>query len=86
MASLPRRPPKQPLDHEPEAVTYARKKAGLTKTELADALGVSVSLVSEIEGGTRNCTPAIQRRMAAVLNCPIVVLERKRAAPEPDAA
>ncbi|MEV7422816.1 helix-turn-helix transcriptional regulator [Streptomyces sp. NPDC091212] len=87
MASPPRRPPKYPLDHEPEAVTYARKKAGLTMTDLADQLGVSLSLVSEIESGTRNATPLIQQRMAAVLNCPVVVLERKREAGcGPDAA
>jgi transcriptional regulator with XRE-family HTH domain len=71
-------PPKDPLDHEPQAVTYAREKAGLTKTALAQALGVSVSLISEIESGTRNCTPERLRRMAEVLNCPVVVLERKR--------
>lgn len=74
----PRKAPKDPLDHEPEAVTYAREKAGLTKTALAAALGVSISLISEIEGGTRNATPALQIEMARILNCPRVVLERKR--------
>ncbi|MFJ2178948.1 helix-turn-helix domain-containing protein [Streptomyces sp. NPDC087851] len=78
MASPPRRSAKHPLDHEPEAVTYARKKAGLTMTDLADRLGVSLSLVSEIEGGTRNASPVIQHRMAEILNCPVVILERKR--------
>lgn len=73
---------KYPLDHEPEAVTYARDKAGLTKTEFADALGVSLSLVSEIEAGTRNASPALQVRMAQALNCPRVVLERKRSPEE----
>jgi hypothetical protein len=34
-----RQRPKNPLDHEPEAVTYAREQAGLTKTQLADACG-----------------------------------------------
>lgn len=46
--------PKEPLDHEPAAVTYAREQAGLTKTQLAQLCGVSVSLISEIESGTRN--------------------------------
>lgn len=73
-----RKSAKHPLDHEPEAVTYARDKAGLTKTQLAQLLGVSLSLISEIEAGTRNCTPALQLEMARVLNCPVVVLERKR--------
>jgi transcriptional regulator with XRE-family HTH domain len=75
-----RNPPKDPLDHEPEAVTYAREQSGLTKTQLADACGVSVSLISEIESGTRNATPAMIAKLADVLNCPRVVLERKRAA------
>lgn len=72
--------PKPVLDHEPEAVTYARKKAGLSKTALAQRLGVSLSLISQIESGDRNATPAMLLRMAAALNCPTVVLERKRAA------
>jgi transcriptional regulator with XRE-family HTH domain len=71
--------PKTPLDHEPAAVTYAREQAGLTKTALAQRCDVSLSLISEIEAGTRNATPAMIRKLAAALNCPRVVLERKRA-------
>lgn len=70
--------PKDPLDHEPEAVTYAREQAGLTKTQLADACKVSLSLISEIEAGTRNATPTMLNKLAKALNCPRVVLERKR--------
>jgi transcriptional regulator with XRE-family HTH domain len=70
--------PKHPLDHEPQAVTYAREHAGLTKTQLAQACDVSLSLISEIEAGTRNATPAMLGKLAAALNCPRVVLERKR--------
>jgi transcriptional regulator with XRE-family HTH domain len=73
-----RNPPKSPLDHEPAAVTYAREQAGLTKTVLAERCEVSVSLISEIEGGTRNATPAMLNKLACALNCPRVVLERKR--------
>ena len=73
-----RNPPKDPLDHEPAAVTYARVQAGLTKTQLANACGVSLSLISEIEGGTRNATPAMIIKLARALNCPRVILERKR--------
>lgn len=80
MPSKTRQPPKNPLDHEPEAVTYAREKAGLTRTQLAELCGVTVSLISEIEKGTRNATPAMIQKLALALNCPIVVLERKRAA------
>jgi DNA-binding XRE family transcriptional regulator len=59
-------------------VTYARVQAGMTKTELAQACRVSLSLISEIESGTRNATPAMIIKLANALNCPRVVLERKR--------
>lgn len=79
--TAPRNPPKDPLDHEPQAVTYARTNAGLTKTQLAKACNVSVSLVSEIESGTRNATPTMIGKLAKAMNCPAVVLERKRGKP-----
>ena len=69
---------KYPLDHEPEAVKYAREKAGLTQTGLAERLGVSLPLISMIEAGKRNATPAMILKLAEALNCPVVVLERKR--------
>jgi len=78
MNSRPRKRPKSPLDHEPEALTYARQKAGLTQADLASRVGVAFSLVSEWERGTRNCTPANLNKVAEALNCPVVVLERKR--------
>jgi len=82
-----RRTPKNPLDHEPEAVIYAREMAGLTQQQLADRCNVSRSLITEIELGTRNATPATIRKLAAALNCPRVVLERKRDLQnEPEAA
>lgn len=73
-----RKRPKQPLDHEPAAVTYAREQAGLTKTALAERVGKSLSLISEIESGTRNATPEVIGLLSDALNCPRVVLERKR--------
>jgi transcriptional regulator with XRE-family HTH domain len=73
-----RNPPKDPLDHEPEAVAYARRQAGLSMTALASLCEVSVSLISEIESGTRNATPTMLNKLADALNCPRVVLERKR--------
>jgi transcriptional regulator with XRE-family HTH domain len=68
----------QTLDHEPEAVTWARKKAGLTKRALARQIGISEQLMGEIESGWRNATPTNLTKIAAALNCPVVVLERKR--------
>ncbi|MGI5223824.1 helix-turn-helix domain-containing protein [Actinoallomurus sp. CA-142502] len=77
-----RKPPKQPLDHEPAAVKYARDNAGLTQEQVARLCGVSRTLITEIENGTRNATPRMIGKLAAALNCPRVVLERKRQ-PEP---
>ncbi|WP_322974725.1 helix-turn-helix domain-containing protein [Actinacidiphila epipremni] len=66
------------LHQEPEAVTWAREKAGLTKRALAGEVGISEQLMGEIESGWRSATPANLARIAAALNCPLVVLERKR--------
>ena len=68
------------LHQEPEAVTWAREKAGLTKRALADTIGISEQLMGEIESGWRSATPANLIKIAAALNCPLVVLERKRVA------
>jgi transcriptional regulator with XRE-family HTH domain len=71
----------KPTHHEPEAVTFARERAGLTKTDLAKRLGVSLALISQIEStgpNARNAKPAMLRRIAEELNCPVVFLERKR--------
>ncbi|MBM9509802.1 helix-turn-helix domain-containing protein [Actinacidiphila acididurans] len=66
------------LHHEPAAVTWAREKCGLTKRALAEAVGISEQLMGEIESGWRNATPANLAKIAEALNCPPVVLERKR--------
>ena len=65
------------LCQEPEAVTWAREKAGLTKRALAAKVGISEQLAGEIESGWRNATPANLTRIAEALNCPRVILERK---------
>lgn len=59
------------LNQDPEAVTQARDKAGLTKTALAKAVGRSLSLISEIEGGTRNAQPELLAAIAAVTGVPV---------------
>lgn len=68
----------QRLHQEPESVTWAREKAGLTKRALADLVGISEQLMGEIESGWRSATPANLRKLAGALNCPLVSLERKR--------
>lgn len=78
--NIPRGHRMSDLDHEPDAVAYALRNSGLTQKEFAQQLGKSQSLISEILKGTRNATPALIADMARVLNCPRVILERKRAA------
>ncbi|WUH92078.1 helix-turn-helix transcriptional regulator [Streptomyces sp. NBC_00433] len=66
------------LHHEPDAVTWARERAGLTKRALAERVGISEQLMGEIESGWRNATPVNLAKIAQALNCPRVALERKR--------
>lgn len=75
------RRPKHPLDHDPAAVTRAREAAGLTRAYVAKQLGVSAGLVSEIEKGTRNATPARIEQMAAILGVPADQIRRKHGQP-----
>jgi transcriptional regulator with XRE-family HTH domain len=77
MTAPHRRRPRR-LTQEPAAVTYAREKAELTRVALADMVGISPQLMGEIESGWRNATPRNLRLIAAAVNCPISVLERKR--------
>lgn len=67
-----------PLDHDPASLVWARKNAGWTQSALASAIGVSKGHMSQIESGQRNATPPVLNRIAAALNCPRSVLERKR--------
>lgn len=70
-----------PLNHEPEAVLYARRKAKLTQAEAVERLAPiirSTGHLSEIENGTRSASDKLLERMSEVYNCPLVVLERKR--------
>ncbi|WP_413808192.1 helix-turn-helix transcriptional regulator [Streptomyces sp. OE57] len=77
-----RRPRGAPLDHSPEGVAFAREAASKTKRALAEALRISEQLMCDIEAGRRNAPPDLLERMAAELNCPVVVLQAK---PEPSA-
>jgi len=77
-----RRKPRK-LHHEPVAVTWARKKAGLTQRALARSVGISEQLVSAIESGWRSATPANLAKIAEVLNCPVVLLERQHVDSQP---
>ncbi|GAA4929121.1 hypothetical protein GCM10023224_05710 [Streptomonospora halophila] len=55
------------MNHSPERVQRARERAGMTQMALAEQVGCGKSLISEIESGTRNCTPARLEKIAQVL-------------------
>jgi Helix-turn-helix. len=67
------------LLHDPAAVTRAREEAGLRKVDVANALEVSLSLISEIEGGTRNLTLPNLVRLARILGVHPKTLRAQRA-------
>jgi len=71
---------------KPRRRTRPRKKAGLTRRALARQVGISEQLMSEIESGWRNATPPNLAKIADVLNCRIVALERKRDGGVPNTA
>ena len=72
------RRPKEPLHHDPVALRQARRARHLTLAAVAEAAGVSVAHLSEIEGGTRNARPELLARIAEGLSCPVEKLERPR--------
>lgn len=63
------------LDHDPRAVAKARSDAGLSQYRLAKRLQRSRSLISEIEGGTRNATPELLDQMAEIFGCDVSTLQ-----------
>lgn len=67
-----------PLRHDPDAVVYAREQAGYRQAEAAEKLAISAGFLCQIEKGVRSASPALLNKMAAVYNCPRVILERKR--------
>lgn len=80
---IPRGHRMSPLNHEPAALAWAITKSGYSQTQLIEELtkrdqAVSKGQLSEIVKGTRNCKQPLLEQIAAVLNCPVVVLERKR--------
>lgn len=66
-----------PVSHDPEALKWARERAGWRQAALARAVEISPSLLCEAEKGTRGLAPSVLHRLAATLNCPVTVLERK---------
>lgn len=51
------------------SLTEVRESRELTKTEMAQRLGVSLQLYCDLESGHRDATPAMLGRLADVLAC-----------------
>jgi len=51
-----------------------REDAGMTARDLCRAASISPPFLSQIEGGTRNCSPPVAARLAAALEVAIVDL------------
>lgn len=66
-----------PLNHSPEGLAYALRQSGLTQRQLAADVDISTSYLNEILKGKRSANQNLLRDIAAVLNCPVVVLENK---------
>jgi transcriptional regulator with XRE-family HTH domain len=63
----PRR--KAPVEHDPRALRQARIRAGWLQGDLAREVGISQSVLSEAERGTRGISPGVRVKVAKVLNC-----------------
>jgi len=61
-----------------------RDAKGLRQRELAAAVGISRSYLSELECGTRSAPPHLINKLAAYLRCAATMLEHRH--PEQDAA
>lgn len=52
-------------------IKLMRIKAGLQQVELAEKLGISQSMISQIERGTKACSMQLGAEIAGVLGCKI---------------
>ncbi len=65
-----------------EALTIIRERSGLSKSALAERAGVDRTLIHRLENGERNASPAVLRKLANALECPLVVLIESSSDPE----
>lgn len=66
---------RSPMRHDAEAVRSARLKAEIKQQDAAAAVGISPSLLSEIEAGTRSPKPFVLAGLAALYEVPVASLE-----------
>ena len=88
-----KRAPRQPPDAEPapddlqaifgQNLKTARLKRGMTLVELASAVGMQFSSVSQIENGAMNVTLKTMKRLATVMNLDVRAMLQP-GCPEPE--
>jgi transcriptional regulator with XRE-family HTH domain len=65
-----------------QRLTWARKRARMSQTALAEAVGVSQTMISQLESGERKSSTAIAS-LANLLHVPALWLERGVGTPDP---
>lgn len=65
---------RHPLDHDPATLRDRRVEAGLTQAAAAAKADISAGHLCELEGGSRNPSPPVLARLAAVLGCEVADL------------
>jgi transcriptional regulator with XRE-family HTH domain len=67
--------PRVALRHSPVALAWVRRQRGWTKGELARESGVAVSIITQLEHGSRSASRTALAKLARALGCPRSVLE-----------
>lgn len=62
------------------ALGALRDKDGMTKKQLAEAAGISLQYLCDIECGRRGAKPDVMKRLASALNVPVSAIEGRRSA------
>lgn len=60
----------------PEALTEIRKRSGYNKATLSSLAGIAPSYLTEMEKGDKPGSPAVIKKLADALKCPIPALIR----------
>lgn len=71
------RPP-SPVEVDNVVLAVIREKNGDTKTSLAERAGLSLSYYADLESGRRKGNPDVIAKLAAALNIPKSVIEKRR--------
>jgi transcriptional regulator with XRE-family HTH domain len=71
-----------PIAQDPAAVRRARETAELQQKQLAQMLGISRQLMTDIESGHRSATPPVLRRIAEITGVDTDDLRHQQHEPE----